>query len=663
MCEIINVSRTIHLGGVFMDYIYKDKSTALTIEQEAKQMNDEIVDRLIAYRKHLKLTQQDIADATGIQRANIARIESKKSMASLESLKKYARSLGFELWFEMGRPEKSANKLPLPVGCSDFRRVCTQYCYVDKTLLIKDILDENIAVSLFTRPRRFGKTLNMDMLRVFFEKTENDTSVYFMDKKIWTCGEKYREHQGKYPVIFLTFKDVKFMTWEENVAYLKFVFATEFNRHPELFESDKCNAFEKKYFARVASGEATEMDLTQALLYLTQMLDKHHKIAPIIIIDEYDSPIQQGYMKGYYEQAVSFVRSLFSGGFKDNTHLSYGFMTGILRVAQESIFSGLNNIKVNSILENDYSQYFGFTPEEVCQMAEYYGVPEKYEEICKWYDGYRFGESHIFNPWSVIGYFNSKCTPKPFWVSTSNNDIIGEIMENATDEIREDLYLLLQGKSVCTSADTGVIYPNIKKNSDSVFSFLLVAGYLKISEIIELWEGEVTYKVSIPNLEISSIYRKEILSKLTDVIPQSTGKAIQQAICENNAEDLQKQIQKLLIQTVSYNDAANESFYHGFMLGLCALLDSIYYVSSNREAGEGRFDIQLMPKKQGFPGILMELKSGKNCLSEQLGDLAEDALKQIELRKYDKEMNRQGVNEIVKYGVAFCGKNVEIATR
>ncbi|MBQ8803747.1 MAG: AAA family ATPase [Tyzzerella sp.] len=584
-------------------------------------------------------------------------------MVSLESLKKYARSLGFELRFEMVKPENADKKLPLPIGCSDFRRVCTQYCYVDKTLLIKDILDENITVSLFTRPRRFGKTLNMDMVRVFFEKTDMDTSVYFMDKKIWKCGEVYQEHQGKYPVIFLTFKDVKFTTWEENVAYLKFVFATEFNRHPELFDSCMCNSFEKKYFARVASGEASEMDLTQALFYLTQMLDKHHKVAPIIIIDEYDSPVQQGYMKGYYDQAISFVRSLFSGGFKDNPHLSYGFMTGILRVAKESIFSGLNNLKVNSILENDYSQYFGFTPEEVREMAEYYGVHEKYEEICKWYDGYRFGESHIFNPWSVIGYFNSKCTPKPFWVSTSSNDIIGEVMENATDEIRENLYLLLQGESICTSGDTSVIYPNIKKDSDSVFSFLLVAGYLKIVEITELWNGEVVYKVAVPNMEISAIYRKEILSKLTDVIPYSTGKAIQEAIYRSDVDDLQKQLQKLLIQSVSYNDAANESFYHGFMLGLCAMLDSVYYLSSNREAGEGRFDIQLMPRKKELPGVLIELKSGKKCTKEKLVELANEALRQTELRKYDEGMIMQGIREIVRYGVAFCGKKVEIVMK
>lgn len=643
-----------------MDYTFEDKDITLTIEQEAKQMNDEIVERLIAYRKHLRLTQQDIADATGIQRANIARIEGKKGMASLESLKKYARSLGLELWFEMGRKERPDTKLPLPVGCSDFKRVCTQYCYVDKTLFIKNILDENTIVSLFTRPRRFGKTLNMDMLRVFFEKAENDTSVYFMDKKIWKCGEKYRKHQGKYPVVFLTFKDVKFKTWEENLSYLKLVFATEFNRHPELFDSDKCNIFEKKYFERVASGEASEMDLTQALLYLTQMLDKHHKVAPIIIIDEYDSPIQQGYVEGFYAQAVSFVRSLFSGGFKDNIHLSYGFMTGILRVAKESVFSGLNNIKVNSILEDDYSQYFGFTPEEVRDMAAYYDEEDKYEEICEWYDGYRFGNTDIFNPWSVIGYFNSGCEAKAFWVSTSSNDIIGEILQASTSEIQERLFQLLSGRTVFTRIDTDVIYPEIKGDIVSVYSFLLVAGYLRIVRCEREATGEYMYEVAIPNKEISAVYSKEILSKLTELIPSSSALIIQEAIYRNDMDTLQEQLQKLLLQTISYNDASKESFYHGFVLGLCALLDNRYYVTSNRESGEGRFDIQLMPQKDNLPGVLMELKAGKNCTDDELDRLAHTALEQIAHKKYDETMKSQGVQKVIKYGVAFCGKSVKI---
>ena len=650
------------MEGENMDYLCKDKNTELTIEQEAKQMNDEIVDRLVAYRKQLKMTQQDVADATGIQRANIARIESKKSMASIESLKKYARSLGIELRFETYRPD-NGERLPLPVGCSDFRKVSLKYCYVDKTLLIKELLDEASQVSLFTRPRRFGKTLNMDMLRVFFEKTDDETSIYFMDKKIWKCGERYTNHQGRYPVIFLSFKDAKCATWELTLDYLGFVLATECHRHPELFDSEKCNDFEKQFLQKLALGKATEMELTMSLAFLTRMLDKHHGVSPIVIIDEYDCPAQQGYVKGFYEEAITFIRNFFSNGFKDNLHLSYGFLTGILRITKESIFSGLNNIKVNSVVDDRYGQYFGFTPEEVKQLTEYYRVPEKYDEICKWYDGYRFGQSHIFNPWSVVNYFNNAYQPKAYWALTSSNEIIGEILDKATDEVRENLYTLLQGGTVYTYADTGVVYPNVKHNPDSVYSFLLLAGYLKIAECVQISLGKDIYTVAIPNLEIASIYKEEILAKLHDVIPQSTGEVMSRAIISNNVDEIQKQLQKLLIQIVSYYDVANESFYHGFMLGLCAVMNDGYYITSNREAGEGRFDIALMPRKKELPGILIEIKAAKNCTEEKLAQLAQEALAQTEERKYDEDMKMHDVQSILEYGVAFCGKKVEVATR
>ncbi len=649
-----------YIDGDDMTYRFDDDTVELTIEQESKRMNDEIIDRLIAYRKKLNMTQQDVADATGIQRANIARMESKKSMSSVENLRKYARSLGIELRFEMVHPEKPGKRRPLPVGCSDFRRVSEESYYVDKTMLIKDILDKNIPVSLFTRPRRFGKTLNMDMLRVFFEDTEEDTSVYFMDKKIWKCGEHYCRHQGQYPVISLTFKDVKYATWEESLNYLRFIFAVEYNRHPELIDSEKCNAFEKKHFGKVVAGEATEMDLVQSLFFLTQMLHKHYGVAPIIMIDEYDCPIQQGHMHGYYERAVNFIRNLFSVAFKDNSHLSYGFLTGILRVAKESIFSGLNNIKVNSILDEDYSEYFGFTPDEVKQMAEYYDSSDKYDEICTWYDGYRFGDSHIFNPWSVINYFNSSCNPQAYWVSTSSNDIISEIIENATPEIQKALYRLLQGEAVYTSGDTSVIYPNIKKSPNSVFSFLLVAGYLKIADVVQLGPGRVSYQVAIPNAEISSIYQKEILSKLEQELEYSFIEVIQNAMTEANVSELQTQLQEFLLQTVSYYDTANEGFYHGFMLGVCAMFRDAYDISSNRESGAGRFDIQMFPKKVGLPGILIELKSLKTATDEQLIHVAQEALEQIEFKKYDTGMKEKGVTPIVKYGVAFSGKQVQV---
>lgn len=549
--------------------------------------------------------------------------------------------------------------LPLPVGISDYRLASSEYYYIDKTMLIKDFIDERPMVSLFTRPRRFGKTLNMDMIRTFFEKTDEDTSVYFRDKKIWACGEKYRSYQGKYPVIFLTFKDVKFNTWEETFDAVKDVFSKEAARHLELQSSDKCNEYEKKAFEDLLSGTVNEVELSGALLNLSGMLHKHHGIAPIIIIDEYDIPIQQGYRENYYDKVILFMRNLFSGGLKDNKHLSYGFLTGILRVAKESIFSGLNNLAIHSVLDNKYSSYFGFTPDEVREMAAYYGVSDKYKELCEWYDGYRFGKTEIFNPWSVINYFNNECEPRTFWQSTGSNDIIGEIIAEADKGIYERLTSLVNGDSFTTYIDTGVIYPQIKNNPSTIYSFLLVAGYLKVLKTTPSFNGDFMCEVALPNKEISLVYHKEILQKLDDIIPQPIAISIQEAIFSGDHIRLKEQIQNLLTQSVSSFDTAGENFYHGFMLGLCALLGGSF-VSSNRESGDGRYDIQLNPAKKNLPGILIELKAEKNCTQEQLKKLSETALQQIIDKKYDTEMTAAGVKTIYKYGVAFSGKKVEI---
>ncbi len=362
-------------------------------------------------------------------------------------------------------------RLPLPVGVSNYCLASSEYYYIDKTMMIKDFIDERPLATLFTRPRRFGKTLNMDMLRTFFEKSDKDTSVYFRDKKLWACGQKYRNHQGKYPTIFLTFKDVKFNTWEETFAAIRDTFAKETQRHEELRESDKCDEYSKQIYKKLASGKVSEVELASALLDLSKMLCKHYDIAPIIIIDEYDTPIQQGYVKGYYDEIIQFMRNLFSGGFKDNQCLSFGFLTGILRVAKESIFSGMNNLSINSVLDNKYSAYFGFTSDEVREMAEYYGAADKYGEICQWYDGYRFGKTEIFNPWSVISYFSNECEPRPFWVSTGSNDIIGEVLAGADAEIYSRLTSLVNGETFTTFIDTSVIYPQIKSNPSSMTAF------------------------------------------------------------------------------------------------------------------------------------------------------------------------------------------------
>ena len=552
------------------------------------------------------------------------------------------------------------NNLPLPIGISDYRKASTEYYYVDKTLMIRDFLDEVPMVSLFTRPRRFGKTLNMDMLRTFFEKTDTDTSIYFKNRKIWQCGEKVRSMQGRFPVVFLSFKDIKSKTWAETREMIIRMIVIEYKRHRELADP-ACNS-DVDFYDQIVGGTASDSDYMLSLFMLTKMLHEVHKTEPIVIIDEYDTPIQQGHSCDFYDDVILFVRNLFSGAFKDNNHLKYGFLTGILRVGKESIFSGLNNLKVYSVLENRYSEYFGFTKDEVLEMAKYYGVPDKYDEICDWYDGYRFGRREIFNPWSVINYFSNDCKPGAYWQSTGNNDVIGEMLKAADNDIYDHLYELMQGKSFMTAIDTSVIYPQIQRNSSSIYSFLLVAGYLKAEEAGVSSSGDLMCNVSLPNKEITLVYNKEILSQVEDIVSPSLSTSIQAAIFANNSEKLKQLLEKLLRESVSFHDTAKESFYHGLVLGLCATFGDGYLVSSNREAGDGRFDIQIMPENVTKAGYIFELKATKKCSANDLAKLAQEALKQINDRFYDTEMRQRGITEIIKYGVAFSGKNVQVVS-
>ena len=547
-------------------------------------------------------------------------------------------------------------KKPLPIGVSDFKTAVTNYYYVDKTLLIRDFLDTKPMVSLFTRPRRFGKTLNMDMLRVFFEKTSEDTSVYFRDKQIWPCGDFYTQHQGKYPVIFLTFKDIKCLTWNETFQKLRNLIALEFMRHDELENSSALSTYDREQYHRIAGGNANEVDCQMGLQLLSLLLHKHYSKECIIIIDEYDTPIQQGHSCNFYLEIVNFMRNFFSGGLKDNPHLAFGFLTGILRVAKESIFNGMNNLKTNSILDESYSEYFGFTAQEVKDMLHYYGKEKKFQEICNWYDGYRFGNTEIFNPWSVINYITDKCFPKAFWQSTGSNEIIGEIIDAATPEIKENLYKLLCGEKITTYIDTSVIYPEIQNNLYSIYSFLLVAGYLKVAAVYPQNDGNFMCDVSIPNKEISFVYEKEILNRTNQ---NHVAISINQAIFSGDAQKLQSVLEDFMLQSISSMDGANEGFYHGMMLGLCAVLGNRYQIRSNRESGLGRFDIQLTPLVNGIPGFLFEFKH-TNDNHVNLASLAESALHQIDEKKYDSELRNTGIKSIIKIGIAFRGKNAVV---
>ena len=535
-----------------------------------------------------------------------------------------------------------AKNKSLPIGVSDFKLATTSYYYVDKTLMIRDFLDKKPMVSLFTRPRRFGKTLNMDMLRVFFEKTNEDTSVYFKDKQIWQCGNYYTKHQGQYPVIFLTFKDIKSMTWEETFQKIRRLISLEFIRHNELETSSVLTSYEKEQYHLLAGDTGDEIDCQMGLQLLSLLLHKHYGRECIIIIDEYDTPIQQGHTCNFYPEIVNFMRNFFSGGLKDNPHLAFGFLTGILRVAKESIFSGMNNLKTYSILDDGYSSYFGFTEKEVKDMLRYYGKDNKYNELSEWYDGYRFGNTEIFNPWSVINYISDNCFPKAFWQSTGSNEIIGEIIQTATPEITKDLYKLLCGEKIATYIDTSVIYPEVQNNPYSIYSFLLVAGYLKVANIYPQSDGNFMCDVAIPNKEITFVYEKEVLNRTNQ---NSLAISISQAIFSKDTQKLQALLEDFMVKNISSIDGANEGFYHGMMLGLCAILGNRYKIRSNRESGLGRFDIQLMPLTKGMPGFIFEFKHTKDEHID-LSALADSALQQIEAKKYDTELRDNGVNSI-----------------
>lgn len=554
---------------------------------------------------------------------------------------------------------------PLPIGISDYVRAQADYYYVDKTLLIKEFLDKKSLVSLFTRPRRFGKTLNMDMLRVFFEISEEDTAKYFEDKAIWRCGDEYRSHQGQYPVIFLTFKDVKFDSWSATLDKIGGLLQEEFGRHHELADSTGLAEYEKAYYAKIINGEASEVELTSSLERLSQMLAKHYGKAPVIIIDEYDTPIQEGYSKDFYDEIIGFMRNFFSGAFKDNKNLTYGFLTGILRIAQESIFSGLNNLTVDSVMDDEYDCFFGFTGSEVREMLEYYGFSDKAEEMTTWYDGYLFGSAEIYNPWSVINYVSKGCIPQAYWVNTGKNEILVDVLKSATDDIIERLHALLQGERVVARIDQNVVYRSLAEDPANIYSLLLVAGYLKTPEKQLQEDGSYLCEVSIPNREIAAVYKSDILSHLLQIgaITRATANKIAESLYTNDYRKLQQAIAEYMDKSISFYDAGAEGFYHGLVLGLIALMDNQYKIKSNRESGDGRYDICLNPREHRYPGIIMELKWRKHLGEEDLAVLAEEALGQIDDNRYDVELKEDGVQDILKLGIAFSGKKVSVRTK
>lgn len=557
-------------------------------------------------------------------------------------------------------------KKQVPIGTSDFKKMVENFYFIDKSLLIKDILDMQSEVFLFSRPRRFGKTSNMSMLKYFFEKTTEDTSAYFKDLAIWQQGEAYQKEQASCPVIFLTLKDVKCASWDATYQRIKAVICEEFIRFKPILQEGMLETEEVEYFKTITQGTGSLVDYERSLNRLTYFLFKTYGEKPVLLLDEYDIPIQQGHLNGFYAEVITFMRNWLSGGLKDNVYLKFSVLTGILRVAKESIFSGLNNPDVFTILDEPFRQYFGFTEEEVAELAEYYECTQKLPEIKDWYDGYYFGNLDIYNPWSVLQYVKNSCRPEAYWLGTSSNDIIGQLLTEADSDTQDTLKKLLDGESYFATMESNIVYPDIFKRKKTIFSFLAMTGYLKAKRHY-LNETYYDYEMKIPNKEISIAYQSEIIQKLSDEDTTFSDYTndFMRAVYDGEAKEIDRLLKQIAEESISYFDA-RESFYHGWMLSLTGLFLDTHYISSNRETGDGRADLVLEPKSEKYPGVIFEFKvlrvqeEDPQTIDERLEKLAKDAYQQIAEKNYDAELKKRNITSIYKYGVAFYKKSVSV---
>ena len=545
-------------------------------------------------------------------------------------------------------------------GISDYEKVIhDNNYYVDKTLLIKELIDKNSGAYLITRPRRFGKSMNISMLQSFFEISDTDKTPLFSDKLIWKAGTRYQNLLGQFPVIKIAFPNVYGFDWNETKQKIRSIVKNEYGRHSELKNNKKLNDVETYYYNKIIK-EDENADWSISLKLLSDMLYHVHGKKCIVLIDEYDTPIENAYARGYYDECICFMRSFYSYVLKDNPSMELGYMTGILRVAKESIFSGLNNIKVYSLLDDDFSSCFGYTENDVRKMAAYYGRTSKLEEIRSWYDGYRFGNVEIYNPWSVNSYFSANCKADSFWSHTSGNSAIRILLKNADMDLKRKFIALTDGKAIREVVNTNIVYPDMEKNPNAIFSFLLVTGYLKVSKWIRKGITGDIVELAIPNREVLRAFIAEIIPSMNSMNKESIATKIVEAIDLEDIDSLTTELRHFLLETVSFYDTSSEGFHQGLMIGFSSVLSGFYDIRSNRESGFGRFDIALTPKEsENLPGIILELKTAGN--REELKTRSNEALQQINEKEYKTEMLRFHVTRILKIGLAFHGKEAEVA--
>ena len=557
-------------------------------------------------------------------------------------------------------------KKPLPIGVDNFEKIIKNgYYYVDKTMLIKELMDLKGEVNLFTRPRRFGKTLNLSMLRYFYEdtgdvkKNEANQSL-FQGLKIMEQGGEYTEHMGKYPVINLTLKSAKQPTFESAYGKIKKAIADEFQRHQYILAADKIGEEDKELFRKIADRKAEYDDYSGALEFLSKCLHQATGKNTVILIDEYDVPLENAYFRGFYEEMVDFIRSLFESALKTNDFLQFAVITGCLRISKESIFTGPNHLRMISVLDRRYSEHFGFTEPETRQMMTYYGVESRFPILKEWYDGYSFGNTEVYNPWSVINfmydlYADVNAFPHPYWVNTSSNDIIKDMIARADREMKRQIETLLKGGTLDIQVHEEVTYGDMHGNGENLWNFLYFTGYLtKESEYFK--ESSVFLRVRIPNIEVKTIYQNTIMNWLKAMIQKEDFHDLYRAMEDGNAQRMTDILNGQLLRTISFYDSA-ENFYHGFLTGILSQSEN-YLVKSNRESGNGRSDIMVRSPSLRGRSFILEVK-----VSNEIDDLemdAQKALDQIYDKKYMEELRAEGYKKIDCYGISFFRKDCEV---
>ena len=550
-------------------------------------------------------------------------------------------------------------KKAVPVGIEDFERIINEdYYYVDKTLLIEELLINRAPVTLFTRPRRFGKTLNMSMIKYFFDvKNKEENKKLFENLKI--SNSEYMSEQGKYPIIFISLKDLKEDTWEECIESIKDIMHKIFNEYSFLRE--KLNVVEKRQFDKIWEITGNERNLKTSLLDLSNYLNKYYGEKAIILIDEYDAPIINAFDKGYYNEAVNFFQTFYSSALKTNSSLKYGILTGITRIIKEGIFSGLNNLYVNTILSRDYSEYFGLLESEVVEMLDYFDMKYKIEEVREWYNGYIFGESEVYNPWSIVNYIREK-EIKAYWANVSGNTLLENMLNHAGESVYEDLKRFTDGESIKKYISDGTTIKSLLSNDDEIWQLLLYSGYLtkdrKQKEIDVTTEYTDVYNLRIPNKEIRKYFGNMFLNRFfgTEVKTNILMKALE----GGDIKKFEKTLGEIMINMLSHFDLDKEmeKIYQVFMIGLVGFLMGKYEIISNDESGYGRYDLAMIPIKSNEKAYLMEFKISKT--KKGMEESAEKALKQIDEKKYDTKLRARGIKNILKIGIAFYGKEVKV---